>query len=89
MANLVLDGTDGILLGSETFRGKYVIQTMNTVLAICKQAEKCFDQGEYYRSLMEYFGAYTANPNMSKVRCCRLAPEHCSCAYNQGTSSER
>ncbi|MEW5309186.1 MAG: hypothetical protein WDW38_001091 [Sanguina aurantia] len=67
VANLVLDGTDGILLGSETFRGKYVIQTMNTVLAICKQAEKCFDQGEYYRSLMEYFGAYTANPNMSKA----------------------
>lgn len=37
MANLVLDGADGILLGSETFRGKYPVQTVNTVLAICKQ----------------------------------------------------
>lgn len=62
------------MLGSETFRGKYVVQTMNTVLAICKQAEKCFDQGEYYRSLMEYFGAYTATPNMSKVGGIRAVP---------------
>lgn len=37
MANLVLDGADGILLGSETFRGKYPVLTVQTVLAICKQ----------------------------------------------------
>lgn len=37
VANLVLDGADGILLGSETFRGKFAVDTVRTVLAICKQ----------------------------------------------------
>ncbi|GLC56042.1 hypothetical protein PLESTB_001058300 [Pleodorina starrii] len=66
VANLVLDGADGILLGSETFRGKYPVQTVQTVLAICKQAELCFDNQSYYRSLMEYFGCYTLHPNLGK-----------------------
>lgn len=66
VANLVLDGADGILLGSETFRGKYPVQTVQTVLAICKQAEKCFDHQGYYRSLMEYFGCYTLFPHLGK-----------------------
>lgn len=66
MANLVLDGADGILLGSETFRGKYAVSTVKTVCAICKQAELCFDNQSYYRSLMEYFGCYTLHPNLGK-----------------------
>ncbi|GIL59097.1 hypothetical protein Vafri_14039 [Volvox africanus] len=66
VANLVLDGADGILLGSETFRGKYPVQTVQTVLAICKQSELCFDNQSYYRSLMEYFGCYTLHPNLGK-----------------------
>ncbi|PNW87383.1 hypothetical protein CHLRE_02g147900v5 [Chlamydomonas reinhardtii] len=66
VANLVLDGADGILLGSETFRGKYAVSTVKTVCAICKQAELCFDNQSYYRSLMEYFGCYTLHPNLGK-----------------------
>lgn len=66
VANLVLDGADGILLGSETFRGKFPVDTVRTVLAICKQAERSFDSHTFYRSLMEYFGCYTLHPNLSK-----------------------
>ncbi|KAG2488957.1 hypothetical protein HYH03_012576 [Edaphochlamys debaryana] len=66
VANLVLDGADAIVLGSETFRGKYPVDTVKTVLAICKQAENCFDNQSYYRSLMDYFGCYTISPNLGK-----------------------
>jgi pyruvate kinase len=37
VANLVLDGADGIVLGSETFRGKFAAAAAETVLAICQQ----------------------------------------------------
>jgi len=43
MANLVLDGADGVLLGSETFRGKYPVEAVQTVAAICRAAEAVFD----------------------------------------------
>lgn len=66
VANLVLDGADGILLGSETFRGKFPVEAVRTVLAICKQAEACFDSHCYYQSVMNHFGAYSLHPNLSK-----------------------
>lgn len=52
MANAVLDGVDGILLGAETLRGKYAVQTVQTVLAICHQAEKAFDHNYHFEHLM-------------------------------------
>ena len=36
MANAVLDGVDGILLGAETLRGKYPVETIKTVSSICR-----------------------------------------------------
>lgn len=68
VANLVLDGADGIVLGSETFRGKFPVAAVETVLAICRQAEKCFDSFAYYNSVMDYAGFHSINPNISKVR---------------------
>ena len=53
MANAVLDGVDGILLGAETLRGKYAVQTVQTILAICHQAEKAFDHGYHFEHLMQ------------------------------------
>ena len=53
MANAVLDGVDGILLGAETLRGKYPVQTVETVLAICHQAEKVFDHHYHFENLMQ------------------------------------
>ena len=37
VANAVLDGVDGILLGAETLRGKYPVETIKTVSSICRQ----------------------------------------------------
>jgi pyruvate kinase len=42
VANLVLDGADGIVLGSETFRGKFPVAAAECVVAICRQAEVSF-----------------------------------------------
>jgi pyruvate kinase len=51
VANAVLDGTDGVLLGAETLRGKYPAITVKTVLAICRQAEEVFDYSGHYEWL--------------------------------------
>ena len=66
MANLVLDGADGILLASETFRGKYPVLCIKTVSDICRQAEEVFDASAFYRASMEHHGCYSLTPNMSK-----------------------
>lgn len=51
MANAVLDGADGLLLGAETLRGKYPAITIKTVLAICRQAEEVFDYSGHFECL--------------------------------------
>ena len=51
VANAVLDGVDGVLLGAETLRGKYPAITVKTVLAICRQAEEVFDYAGHYEWL--------------------------------------
>jgi hypothetical protein len=43
VANAVLDGADGFLLGAETLRGGYPVVTVKTVASICRQAEAVFD----------------------------------------------
>jgi len=37
VANAVLDGSDAILLGAETLRGLYPIETISTVGRICSE----------------------------------------------------
>ena len=53
VANAVLDGVDGILLGAETLRGLYPRAVVETTLHICKQAEKVFDHREHFDRLMQ------------------------------------
>jgi len=67
MANLVLDGADGVLLGSETFRGKYPVDAVQTVAAICRAAEAVFDNQAFYRSLMDSQGYFTLAPEMERM----------------------
>ncbi|PNW82489.1 hypothetical protein CHLRE_06g280950v5 [Chlamydomonas reinhardtii] len=53
VANAVLDGVDGILLGAETLRGRYPVSTVTTICNISRAAEKVFDHHYHYEHLME------------------------------------
>lgn len=52
VANAVLDGTDGILLGAETFRGQHPVEAIKTVGKICAEAEKVYNQAGHYKRLV-------------------------------------
>jgi pyruvate kinase len=53
VANAVLDGVDGIMLGAETLRGKFCQETVSTIRAICGQAEQVFDHNYHFEHLMD------------------------------------
>lgn len=53
VANVVLDGADGILLGAETLRGRFPVLTVDTIMKICRQAEKVFDHVNHFDHLMQ------------------------------------
>jgi pyruvate kinase len=53
VANAVLDGCDGILLGQETLRGCYPVETVKTVVSIARQAEKVFDHHYHFDHLLD------------------------------------
>ncbi|MBA0615743.1 hypothetical protein Godav_015856 [Gossypium davidsonii] len=56
VANAVLDGSDAILLGAETLRGLYPVETISTVGKICAEAEKVFNQDIYFKKTVKYVG---------------------------------
>nr|KJB16695.1 hypothetical protein B456_002G243700 [Gossypium raimondii] len=56
VANAVLDGSDAILLGAETLRGLYPVETISTVGKICAEAEKVFNQDMYFKKTVKYVG---------------------------------
>ncbi|OWM69653.1 hypothetical protein CDL15_Pgr025502 [Punica granatum] len=56
VANAVLDGSDAILLGAETLRGLYPIETISIVGKICAEAEKVFNQDLYFKKTIKYVG---------------------------------
>ncbi|RZC70629.1 hypothetical protein C5167_033763 [Papaver somniferum] len=56
VANAVLDGTDAILLGAETLRGFYPVETISIVGKICAEAEKVFNQDLYFKKTVKYVG---------------------------------
>ncbi|KAF1860302.1 hypothetical protein Lal_00037640 [Lupinus albus] len=56
VANAVLDGSDAILLGAETLRGLYPVETIYTVGRICSEAEKVFNQEHYFKKTVKFVG---------------------------------
>lgn len=56
VANAVLDGTDAILLGAETTRGKFPVESVNTVKDICRQAEMVYNNDYHFKSIMKALG---------------------------------
>lgn len=52
VANAVLDGVDGIVLGAETLRGLHPVLTVETVAKLCHAAERHFDYRTHHDSLM-------------------------------------
>ncbi|XP_058739106.1 pyruvate kinase 1, cytosolic isoform X1 [Vicia villosa] len=56
VANAVLDGSDAILLGAETLRGLYPVETISTVGKICAEAEKVFNQELYFKRTVKHVG---------------------------------
>ncbi|TQE08947.1 hypothetical protein C1H46_005330 [Malus baccata] len=56
VANAVLDGSDAILLGAETLRGLYPVETISIVGKICSEAEKVFNQDLYFKRALKYVG---------------------------------
>ncbi|XP_073006836.1 pyruvate kinase 1, cytosolic-like [Typha latifolia] len=56
VANAVLDGSDAILLGAETLRGLYPVETISIVGKICAEAEKVYNQDLYFKRTVKYVG---------------------------------
>lgn len=56
VANAVLDGCDAILLGAETLRGLYPVETISIVGKICAEAEKVFNQDQYFKKTVKFVG---------------------------------
>ncbi|KAK7344864.1 hypothetical protein VNO77_15045 [Canavalia gladiata] len=56
VANAVLDGSDAIVLGAETLRGLYPVETISIVGKICAEAEKVYNQDLYFKKAVKYVG---------------------------------
>lgn len=56
VANAVLDGADGILLGPETILGMYPVEAIRTVGRICAEAECVYNQAVHFKRIIKHVG---------------------------------
>eukprot|EP01026_Neomeris_dumetosa_P048292 TRINITY_DN4176_c0_g1_i4.p1 TRINITY_DN4176_c0_g1~~TRINITY_DN4176_c0_g1_i4.p1 ORF type:complete len:490 (-),score=57.23 TRINITY_DN4176_c0_g1_i4:321-1790(-) len=54
VANNVLDGVDGIVLGEETSQGMYPVNVYSTVQSMCRQAEEVLDYKTHTEEIEDY-----------------------------------
>ena len=64
VANAVLDGVDAFMLGAETVRGLFPVETLSCVLAVCAEAERVFHHGKFFREMMDAAGMPTFGPGV-------------------------
>ena len=77
VANAVLDGVDCIMLGAETLRGKQPVATVETILHICKQAEKVFDHNYHFETLMRVSNASGLRSTSTNAQCRAVSCSTC------------
>ena len=53
VANAVLDGTDCVMLSGETAAGAYPFDSVSTMRSICEEAEKCINNKDITKDLVE------------------------------------
>mmetsp|Transcript_23332 Transcript_23332/g.47170 ORF Transcript_23332/g.47170 Transcript_23332/m.47170 type:complete len:591 (-) Transcript_23332:49-1821(-) len=54
VSNAVFDGTDCVMLSGETAKGKYPVQSIETMVSICREAEKVVDHTQTFAALRAY-----------------------------------
>ena len=60
VANIVLDGADGLLLGLETLEGQFPLKCIETALAIAREADAVYDYESRYKRQMQYINSKLA-----------------------------
>ncbi|KAL4425448.1 hypothetical protein ABPG75_009464 [Micractinium tetrahymenae] len=86
IANAVLDGVDAIMLGAETYRGNYALETVQTVVDICRAAEEVFDHNNHFDHLhaeSEYFLGSDEDPELPRHKLGRTI-SHASMGSDHG-----
>lgn len=60
VANIVLDGADGLLLGLETLEGRFPLKCLETALAIAREADAVYDYESRYKRQMQFINSKLA-----------------------------
>jgi pyruvate kinase len=71
VANAVLDGTDAVMLSAETAAGKYPLETVEMMAAVCLEAEKTDHDpldDDFMRCAGQVFGPLLACLDDPRVR---------------------
>lgn len=70
VANSVMDGADGFLLGSQTTRGRYPVECVKNTLGICREAEYFFDFDAHFERVMALLREVSSRWVLSSCSAC-------------------
>lgn len=89
VANAVLDGADGILLGVETFQGLYPVEAVHMVRKICSEAEIVYNQPANFKRILKHAEEPMTHPESVALSAVRTAVNVKAAAIVVFTSSGR